>query len=319
MPQSGLLSIWTHVRAAAKLLALRRTTGGMNPALYLSGVNFKRTLWRLSLLLFFPTSCQANAGIGLFLIVVPLIVITLPIVVIIEAIYMRYRLALTWRRAFGISTLANVISTLLGVVFGIGIDLALFVSTGSSGFEPTRIAASIILVPMFYLTIRIEYKVWRWRDKTLVERGLARSVLLAHVLSYALLYASVWSHGFFLDEETLSVKMRLYRKIESLEPSQQMVADFAAQHHRLPRAGELKDVQLDRMGRLSLLLNEAALPQGSKVWITGELADDFSVHWHCSIQAPDPQVLDRNYARLGCPSSPSFGQRRKLSDGFESK
>ena len=287
--------------------------------LQLHHVKFKRNLRLLFALLTFPATCFANAGIGLFLIVAPLIVVTLPVVVIIEAVYMRYRLALTWRRAFGISTLANVISTLLGVVLGIGIDLALIASSGSSGFEPTRIAASIVLVPMFYLTIRIEYKVWRWCDQTLVERGLARSVLIAHLLSYALLYASVWSHGFFLDEAKLSVTMRLHRKIESLRPAQQMVADFAAQHHRLPRAGELKDVQLDRIGRLSLLVSEAVLPEGTKVWITAELNDNFSVHWDCRMEAPDAQELDRNYALLNCPSSPSFGQRRKLSDGLEAK
>ena len=270
-------------------------------------------------LLLFPAVCFANAGIGLLLIVAPLIVVTFPIVVTIECIFLRYKLALTWQRALTSSVLANLVSTLLGTIFALCFDFLLLAPTGSSGFEPTKIAASIALIPMFYLTIRIEYKVWRWRDPSLVERDLLRSLVVAHLLSYALLWGCVWSHQFFLTEATLPVRVRLFNQVAAFSPVQQEMEDFAAQHHRLPRPPELPRVAMDEMGRLSIVVRETVFPEGTKMFLTPQLQDDYSIKWECSMLVPEHQVIDQRYLMSNCPRERARGARKRFGTGFEAQ
>jgi hypothetical protein len=272
--------------------------------------------WLLIVLICYPTICHANAGVGLFLIVLPLIVLTLPIVVLIETIYLRYRLKLQWPKALGICLLANFISTLLGLVIGLGFDLTLIFAGGSSGYEPTKIAASIVLLPMFYLTLRCEFLVWRWRDEKLVGQGLARALFAAHLLSYAVLFGFVWLHRGFLTESRISVHSRIVHLFYMLEPAQQEVADFAAQNARLPKAIELPELPLDDQGRLSKVLNEAVFPPETRIVLTPSLQPDRSVRWHCQIHADKQQVLDKRYLLRSCLEQTS-SQRRRFGNGFE--
>jgi glucan phosphoethanolaminetransferase (alkaline phosphatase superfamily) len=272
--------------------------------------------WCLIVLICYPTICHANAGVGLFLIVLPLIVLTLPIVVLIETVYLRYRLKLQWPKAIGICLLANIISTLLGLVIGIGFDFTLMLSSGSSGYEPTKIAASIVLLPMFYLTLRAEFLIWRWRDQKLVAQGLARALFVAHVMSYALLFAFVWLHNAFLNEATLPVRVRLANQTHTLNAAKQKVADFAEQNARLPKAAELPELPLDDQGRLSEVLHEAILPPGTRMVLTPSLQSDRSVQWHCQIQADQQHALDPRYLPLSCLAHPSL-KRRRFGNGFD--
>jgi ABC-type polysaccharide transport system permease subunit len=66
-------------------------------------------------------------------------------------------LELTARRAFIVSLQANVLSTILGVVIAFAVDMVLVSLTDSSGYEPTKTATSMMLVPMFAITWCVEY------------------------------------------------------------------------------------------------------------------------------------------------------------------
>jgi glucan phosphoethanolaminetransferase (alkaline phosphatase superfamily) len=276
----------------------------------------KTVHWVLIALIGYSASCHANAGIGLFLIVLPLIVLTLPIVVLIETVYLRYRLKLQWPKAFAICLLANIISTLLGLVIGVGFDLTLIFASGSSGYEPTKIAASIVLLPMFYLTLRCEFLVWRWRDKKLVGQGLARALFAAHLLSYAVLFAFVWLHSAFLNEATLPVRVRLANQTQSFNPAKDKVADFAALKARLPKAFELPELPLDDHGRLSKAVDEVVFPIGTRMVLTPSLQKNNSVRWRCQVQAAKSQALDRRYLPWACSEHISVRPRR-FGNGFE--
>jgi hypothetical protein len=85
-----------------------------------------------------PTVALANAGIGYFMIALPIVVVALIPAVPLEGLILRPILRVPMRRAMVIALRANIRSTLWGIALGVGADLLLISSSGSAGPEPTK-------------------------------------------------------------------------------------------------------------------------------------------------------------------------------------
>lgn len=157
----------------------------------------------------------ADAGVPMLFLQMPVLIITLPIVIAIEAFLCRRWLNLSWKKAWWGTFLANVVSTLFGfpllwvamlflpVVFhGSGVPnltepwlsvysvtvQAAWLGAGEERYYwmiPT--AALVLLVPAFFLTIYIEGKIYRRVFKD--SQGIPSATWRMHYISYAFLCA----------------------------------------------------------------------------------------------------------------------------------
>lgn len=149
-----------------------------------------RLFWALPALLL-PAPALANAGVGYFMLGVPLVVAALLPAIVIEALIYQPMLRQDFRPALKLSTWANLASTFWGVVLGIGADLLLTAATDSSGLLPTRGAMLAALVPLLLLSWRIER---RSVAKRLPEAPRARveaATAVANLVTYALMALAV--------------------------------------------------------------------------------------------------------------------------------
>jgi len=158
----------------------------------------------------------ANAGVPMLFVQMPLLLITLPVVIAVEAALCRRWLAVSWRQAWKWTGIANAISTVVGfpILWVALVLLDMIVGGGSSPkltepwfsvytvtvqaawllpFEdrlywmiPT--ACIVLLVPAFFVTVFIEKQIYR---KSFGEsRGpvsLAPATWRMHLVSYGLL------------------------------------------------------------------------------------------------------------------------------------
>ena len=169
----------------------------------------RREMGRMNLL--------ANIGVPMLFVQMPLMIITLPVVILIEAFLCKRWFSLGWGRAFKVTGIANGLSTLLGFpLMWIALVVVQFVVGGGGvpqipepwfsiytvtvqapwlvPFEdrlywmiPT--ACLILLIPAFFLTIFIEGMVYR---RSLTSDGNSLSPSAAtwrmHFASYAFLF-----------------------------------------------------------------------------------------------------------------------------------
>jgi hypothetical protein len=183
-----------------------------------------------------PVAAQANAGIGYFLIAVPMILLALLPAILLEACVLAPLLPVPPRRALALSSVANLSSSLWGIALAIAVDGVLIGVSGSAGPEPTRTTAIAALVPLFFLTWLIEYRAIARRMTELTRARIARATGAANVLSYAAMIALVWmtlpEHG------GMSVRMRTGEAMLAGSGARIAVDEFFDSKGRLPQSSD---------------------------------------------------------------------------------
>jgi hypothetical protein len=163
----------------------------------------------------------ADAGVPMIFVQWPLMICALLPVIAIEALVVRKRLSLSYGRAFGGAAKANVVSTLAGVPLAWGLmlilelvtilpitraaerwhwqlDSPLFYLLSVLGIAWTgppvtsyvgiAFAATLLLVPTFFVSVRLERPLYRRSYAGLDVGAIDRSVWIANLCSYALLF-----------------------------------------------------------------------------------------------------------------------------------
>lgn len=161
----------------------------------------------------------ANAGVPMLFVQMPLLLISLPVVIAVEAALCKRWLGVSWKLAWRSAGLANVLSTVVGfpilwialvviqmVVGGGGVPkltepwFSVYTVTVQAAwllpFEerlywmiPT--ACMVLLVPAFFVTVFIETKVYRATlGETLGRMSVPRATWSMHLVTYGLLLAA---------------------------------------------------------------------------------------------------------------------------------
>jgi hypothetical protein len=169
----------------------------------------------------------ADVGVPMIFVQWPLMLCALIPVIAIEAEVARRQLALPARKAFAGAAKANILSTLAGVPIAWGIMLAVEVATifplslaaqkyhwrmespvfsifyvlgiawtGPAGKSawPIALAAALLLIPTFFVSIRLERHSYRRSWPDVDAAAVDRSVWYANLASYSLLFiaACIW-------------------------------------------------------------------------------------------------------------------------------
>jgi hypothetical protein len=164
----------------------------------------------------------ADVGVPMIFVEWPLMFCALVPVIIIETLVLRRQLSLPFGRSLAGAARANVLSTLIGVpiawAFMLAVEFAalspimwaaqkwhwntesplfyIFYLVGiawigppTTSFWPIALAAALLLVPTFFISVWIERRSYRcsWRD--LDPAAVDHSAWLANLCSYALLFA----------------------------------------------------------------------------------------------------------------------------------
>lgn len=214
------------MRGSAELPSAGRREGG-------NRVN--RILWGIALAAA-PVTAHANAGIGYFMVAAPFVLVALLPAILIEACVLAPLLPVFLQRALALSFVANLQSSLLGIGLAVAVDVALMAASGSTGPEPTRASATVALIPMFFLTWRIEYRAIERRMTELKHRRVALATGTANLLSYAVMIAFVWmimpEHG------AMSVRARASEAFAISAGARLAVDDYYRSKGRLPQSGD---------------------------------------------------------------------------------
>jgi hypothetical protein len=164
-----------------------------------------------------PTAAFANAGVPMLAIVYPGMGILLIPVIVLEVLVLRRRLGASLKRTTIMVTVSNLVSTVIGVPLTWGALVGVQALTGGGGpagppFETLAgkvlavtwqapwmmpydsdmywmipVASLVLLVPFFFASWLIEYRLSRPFMRDTEKPVLRRAVLVANVVSYALL------------------------------------------------------------------------------------------------------------------------------------
>lgn len=249
-----------------------------------------------------PALAFANAGIGYFMLALPIVVAALIPAIPLEALVLKAMLRLPLRRALSLSLWANLRSTLIGVVLGIAIDLLLVAGTGSAGPEPTKGAATAMLAPLFLLSWWIEHRAILRRAADLPRGGVALASGAANLLSYAAMLAFVWMTGFLPKRGTMSTRARLSEALLAATGAKTSVTEFWERNKRLPvderEAGlaplKSKDfrVTVESGGSISVQILMPREPDvnGKRIVLT-PVPEGAGLRWACRAPEIPPRLL----------------------------
>jgi hypothetical protein len=164
-----------------------------------------------------PAAAFANAGVPMIAIVYPGMGILLLPVIIIEVVVLRRRLSSPLRRTAIMVTVSNLVSTVFGVPLTWMVLVALQAVTGGGGsagpsfdtfagkllavtwqapwmmpyesdmYWMMPVASLVLLVPFFFVSWLIEYQLSRLFLRDVDKADLKRAVLIANLVSYAML------------------------------------------------------------------------------------------------------------------------------------
>jgi hypothetical protein len=254
----------------------------------------------LALLLCMPALAQANAGIGYFLMVLPIALAAFIPVVPAEALVISGVLRLPYRQALMLSLRANLRSTLWGLGLAIVIDLVLVGLGGSAGPEPTRIAATVMLVPLFLLSWRVEHRSIVSNVPGVPARKAALATALANILSYAAMIAAAWM--LFPATGAMSVRPHVAQAIAAASEVRLAVGVFHAQHGRFPvnlaelevqPASKVAQISLEKEGRVSvrIVLPAVEAVHGKRLVFTPAPNATGGLDWRCASQEIEARLL----------------------------
>ena len=174
-----------------------------------------------ALLLAMPGLAQANAGLPMLLLIMPAFAIALLPIILVESLYISRRLALSLVFTAKIATAANLVSTVAGIPLTWLILVVAQIATGGGGaygvdtlagkilavtwqapwlipYENEMdwmipVASIVLLVPFFFVSWWVEYRVTRKMLKNAAFATLKSMICRANLISYCLLVC--WPAG----------------------------------------------------------------------------------------------------------------------------
>jgi hypothetical protein len=236
------------------------------------------------------TPAFANAGIGYFFLVLPMMVVALVAVIPAEGLVLSAMLRVPLASGMRLSLRANLRSTLWGLAIGIAFDMALIGLTGAAGPEPTRSAASWMLLPMFGLSWWIEHRSVVRNAKESGVMPIAAATGAANALSYALMGAMVWL--LYPAHDTQRSRVLISEGIAAATPVKTAVTEYWGKTRSFPadprelkygQPGAKYRIALEPAGRISIRFVEPDPPElvDKRVFLTPS-ADPEGLRWHCS-------------------------------------
>ena len=251
------------------------------------------------LLLAAPAVAQANTGVGYLMVTLPVIVLALLPVIPVEAAILWRLLKLPVRRALYLSFVANLYSTFAGAIISFPFDIGFGTMTGSSGVEFTRVAVSIMLVPMFFITWWVEQRVIVSRLAEWPAPRVRRSAFAANLVSYIAMIA--WALLFLPQYSATQSRAYTSEAILGAGSLKAAVQAFWENHKRFPAdLKELGEVAasdgrhsagLAANGRISVRINRPVPDlQGRQVLVWPVVEGDKLI-WKCGSPDIEPKYL----------------------------
>jgi hypothetical protein len=252
-----------------------------------------------------PATALANAGIGYFMLAMPLVGVALVPAILLEAPVLRRVLRLSWRRALWLSFVANSLSTLYGLILGIAFDFLMAMGTGSAGPPPTRVGAVIMLVPWFFLSWWIELKLIARRMPDAPRATVRRATGVANLATYALMLAAALVTPLYPTHDPMLARARVHEAILAATPLRESVGEFWAVQKRFPKdlrelnftppAQARFNIALGNAGQVAVQIQRAGNPaiDGKWIQITPQ-PDGPSLKWTCSSPDLDRRILPAN-------------------------
>ena len=173
------------------------------------------------MLLSMPGLAQANAGLPMLLLIMPAFAIALLPIILVESLYISRRLALSLVLTAKIATVANLVSTVAGIPLTWLILVVAQIATGGGSaygvdtlagkilavtwqapwlipYENEMdwmipVASIVLLVPFFFVSWWVEYRVTRKMLKNAASATLKSTICRANLISYCLLVC--WPAG----------------------------------------------------------------------------------------------------------------------------
>jgi len=271
----------------------------------------------------YATSAYANSGIGFLLLGQTLMVLALLPVIPIEAFVLSFVLGIPIGRALTLSFVANLASTFIGAVIALGVDALLMMSTGSAGPEPTKLSASLVLLPCIVLSWLIEYRSIAKRAKEFSSSQVRNATGLANLISSAGLIVFVWSSASGLSETgEMSPRVAVSEGLALASGVKAEIQEFYLEHRRLPDdARALKmgppstkyELTVHPGGRVQVKFNRPDLPDIHDKHVilapTIESGYGFQMRWTCS----SPNIENQRVLPADCrrPEKPQAGAMKK--------
>lgn len=175
----------------------------------------KTTLLCLASAVILPSMAHADAGVPMLFLVMPVFGLSLVPIVLIEAVYLQRKLGISFRSAGVASLAANAASTIAGIPFAWLTLVALQLVTGGGGaygldsvlgrvaavtwqapwlipYESDLhwmipVAGTVLLVPFFFVSWWVEYRVCLKRVPYVPSSEVKYAVRNANLITYALL------------------------------------------------------------------------------------------------------------------------------------
>ena len=262
----------------------------------------------IALLALVSMNAFANSGVGYFMVAMPIVALALIPAILLEAPVLGYLLKLPLRRAALLSLRANLVSTLVGLVAGLAVDLALSMSTGSSGFPFTRYAVAIMLIPWYLLSWWIEYGVIAKRLPEMPRQAL-RATGAANLLTYTLMIAVSLLSPFLPERDPSLTRARVSEALVTASGLRTEVTEFWVAHQRYPAdfkelGSQLPEsrryrVTLERDGRIvvHVVAPDDARINGKQLEFAPQAdpAALSNLKWTC--RSPD---IEQRYLPAGC-------------------
>ena len=238
-----------------------------------------------------PAAALANTGIGLFFPAAVVIVPALVVVIPLEAAILWKALGVSFRRALWLAFLANMLSTILGAMIGIALDVAIGTGTGFIGLGG-REGFLLSLAAMFAITVWLEHIVVRRKQAAVAKGRVLRAVLAANAASYALLALAVPQ---LIEPDPTIHRARMTEAVSVGGVAKTDAAEYFHANGRFRAAQREKPTQYTRRvtttdsGRITVEIDYPALTalDGQALVLEPELHEGRIQAWHCYVpQAP---------------------------------
>lgn len=253
-----------------------------------------------------PSMAFANVGIGYFMLALPIVLVALIPAIPLEALVLKAILQVPMRKAFSLSLWANIRSTIYGLILGIVFDFILIAGTGGFGPEPTKSSVTTMLIPFLLFSWWIEHRAVKRLAKEFSGHRIAFATGVANILTYAAMFAFVWSTTLIPLQGRTYTKIQVGEAIGATSGLRVTVEEFWQQNNRFPaNAGEIEiaipehkyfRINLEPESHISIqfLMPKEPTIDGKHLTFIPMLnsPDDGELRWEC--RAPDiPQYLLR--------------------------
>jgi hypothetical protein len=242
-----------------------------------------------------PGAACADYGMGFVDKALQTFVYALVPMIVLEAVVLAIMLSLPAFRALRVSLNANVASTIVAVIGILAIEM-LVRGAKLPGPGPTKIAASMIMLPLFCMAWRLEHSTVVRLAPDKPRHRVFRATGWANLISYCAIFAVAWAYA--PSSGTYGLTSRVTEAAMSAESTKDAVSRFWEQHGRLPvSAQELPEgiptftrdtITLEPSGQVSVRLSAADMWEldGTHFIVTPIAhGSKYPLDWQCS--SPD--------------------------------